>query len=98
MALLGSIMIPAGLSMGTRLFPPDGTDYEIAKTTSTVDIFAFAIGLTALTAVFTVTIGCIVVVIMKGPAYVADSYELDASDQPVPPETGTDGEKNRVRS
>ena len=71
-ALLGSVMIPAGLAIGTRLKPPSGNAYEVAKTTATVDIFAIALLLTAVTAVVTVAIGCIVVMIMKGPAYLAD--------------------------
>ena len=72
LALIGSIAIPAGLAIGTRLSPPDGSAYEVARTTASVDIFAIALLLTAVTAVFTVGIGCIVVMIMKGPAYVAD--------------------------
>ena len=72
MALFGSVAVPAGLAIGTRLSPPDGSAWEIARTTTTVDIFAIAFLLTAVTAVLTVGIGCIVVMIMKGPAYVAD--------------------------
>ena len=30
-----------------------------------------------------VTIGCIIVVLMKGPGYVADAYKLDDSEQPA---------------
>ena len=83
LAFLGSVLVPVGLVVGTRWFPPDGPDYLVAKTTATVDIFAFALGLTAVTAVVTVAIGCIVVMIMKGPAYVADGYSLDAADRPA---------------
>ena len=72
LALLASFVIPAGLALGTRLSPPEGSAYEIARTTASVDIFAIAFLLTAVTAVITVGIGCIVVMIMKGPAYVAD--------------------------
>ena len=82
-ALLGSIVIPVGLSVGTRLFPPSGSAYEIAKTTATVDIFALATGLTAVTAVFTIGIGCIVVMVMKGPAYVADCFDVSHSERPA---------------
>jgi hypothetical protein len=32
--------------------------------------------------VATVAIGCIIVMIMKGPSYQADSYPLSHSDQP----------------
>lgn len=84
MALVGSLAVPAGLALGTRWFPPEGSAFEVAKVTSTVDIVAFAIGLTSLTAVVTVATGCVVVMIMKGPAYVADAYELDAAERPRP--------------
>ena len=84
LAFLGSVLIPISFSVGTRLFPPDGSDRVIAKTTAMVDICAFAAGLTAVTAVVTVAIGCIVVMIMKGPGYVADGYALDAADKPAP--------------
>ena len=70
MALLASVLLPAGLSIIVRLAPPQGSAYQVAKT-----IFAFATGLTALVAVLTVAIGCIVVMVMKGPAYVADGYD-----------------------
>lgn len=83
LAFLGSVLIPIGLSAGTRMFPPEGSAQVIAKTTATVDIFAFAAGLTAVTAVVTIAIGCVVVMIMKGPAYVADGYALDAADKPA---------------
>jgi len=29
------------------------------------------------------TIGCVIVMLMKGPAYVADAYELNDSDRPT---------------
>ena len=83
LAFLGSVLVPTGLVLGTRWFPPDGPDYLVAKTTASVDIFAFALGLTAITAVVTVAIGCIVVMVMKGPAYVADGYSLNAADRPA---------------
>ena len=36
------------------------------------------------TAVLTVTIGCVIVWLMKGPAYVADGFEVSHSDLPKP--------------
>ena len=47
------------------------------------DIFAVSISVTLLTAVFTVAIGCIVVRIMKGPAYVADAYPVSHANRPA---------------
>ncbi len=34
------------------------------------------------TAVLTVGIGCVIVMLMKGPGYVADGFEVSHSDQP----------------
>jgi hypothetical protein len=44
------------------------------------------IGLVVLhwTLVFTVAIGCVIVVLMKGPAYVADAYPLPRRDPAIP--------------
>ena len=36
--------------------------------------------------VLTVAIGCVIVMLMKGPAYVADAYEMPHSDRPRPSE------------
>jgi hypothetical protein len=36
------------------------------------------------TLVFTAGIGCIIVMLMKGPAYVADGYPMPESDRPAP--------------
>jgi hypothetical protein len=33
--------------------------------------------------VLTLAIGCVIVMLMKGPAFVADAYELPHSDKPV---------------
>jgi ABC-type Fe3+ transport system permease subunit len=81
MALLGSTLVPVMMAVGGRWNPPDGTREEIYKYTSSVDIFAISLGLTLWTAVFTVAIGCIVVVVMKGPAYVADEYPFEGRPQ-----------------
>lgn len=77
MALLGSTAVPALLALGARWFPPAGSGQELHKFVTSVDIFAISLALTLWTAVFTVAIGCIVVVVMKGPAYVADAYHLE---------------------
>lgn len=37
------------------------------------------------TLVVTVAIGCVIVWVMKGPAYVADAYPLSHSEHPKPP-------------
>lgn len=84
MALLGSVFVPLALSVAMRAMPPASTAAEIAKATKLVDYFALGLAMTLLTAVFTVAIGCVIVMIMKGPAYVADPYELNDADRPTP--------------
>ena len=57
----------------------------IEKYLSGVAIAAVAATLTIWTAVFTMAIGCGIVWIMKGPAYVADRYPLIDADAPAIP-------------
>ena len=64
----------------TRLFPADATAAEITKYQTSIEILSISLFLT----VFTVAIGCITVVLMKGPAYVADVYKLEDADKPDP--------------
>lgn len=45
-------------------------------------ILSFAVVITAWTAAFTLTIGCVIVMLMKGPAYAADEYPLPDAEQP----------------
>ena len=75
-------VITVSLSVIARLFPSAETSYAAAKQVATVDIFVLATIATIWTALLTVTIGCIIVHIMKGPAYVADAYPLDSADSP----------------
>ena len=82
--LFGGIIIPLFMSVFTRLFPVDGSTAEIAKHQISIDILSISLFFAVVTAVFTVAIGCITVVLMKGPAYVADAYELEDADQPDP--------------
>ena len=79
--LLGTL-IPLAVSMANRLFPPQAAAAEIAKHIKSVDIMAIAIEVTVWTAVLTIAIGCFVVIVMKGHAYVADAYELSDAENP----------------
>ena len=79
--LIGA-MIPVAMSVLVRIMPPK-PDVDVAKHIKSVDIFAIATEITFLTAMFTVAIGAVVVHIMKGPAYIADPYDVSHSDRPV---------------
>jgi len=81
LTLLGTV-IPTAYYLYVLWFPdPAGTD-SVEKQLSSAAIAAIATVLTVWTAAFTVTIGCAVVWIMKGPAYVADRYLLIDADEP----------------
>lgn len=84
MAMLAGTLIPLAISFANRAFPPAGMAAEIQKYTTMVDILSIATAVTIWAAVLAVAIGCFVVVVMKGPAYVADAYELDDSERPGP--------------
>ncbi len=58
--------------------------------------FYIAIGAVVLhwTLVLTATIGCVIVMLMKGPAFVADGFEVQHSDKPGSPNPDTPHEKN----
>ena len=84
---VAATVITVSLSVIARLMPANETSIDAAKQVATVDIFVMAAIATIWTALITVTIGCVIVHIMKGPAYVADAYPLDSADQP---KTGTD--------
>lgn len=80
---VATTLITASLSLLVRLFPGQDTGLAASKHIETVDIFVIATVATLWTALFTVTIGCVLVHIMKGPAYVADAYPLDSRDSPA---------------
>lgn len=84
MVLLGGIFIPLFMSIIVRLLPAEESATEIARHQTSIDIISVALFVVVFISVFTVAIGCVVVVLMKGPGYVADAYKLEDSDRPGP--------------
>ena len=80
MFLAAGTAIPVFCYLIAVLFPP--SDLTTEKYVTGVKIAAIAAALTAWTAAFTTAIGCLVVMIMKGPAYVADRYPLSDAEEP----------------
>lgn len=66
-----------------RLLPWSGSETEIAAKLGLVDIYAISLGVLHWTVVLTLAIGAFIIMVMKGPAYVADGYELDDTDKPA---------------
>jgi uncharacterized membrane protein len=59
-----------------------GSATEIERHIQTFDFVMIGLVIFIWTAVLTVSIGCVIVWLMKGPAYVADGYNVSHSDKP----------------
>ncbi|MEM8814644.1 MAG: hypothetical protein AAFX56_15270 [Pseudomonadota bacterium] len=81
-AAIAAVLVPASIAFGGRVYAGAAAVPNPAKTITTIDIFAWSLLATLLTAVLTVAIGCVVVWIMKGPAYVADAYPVAHASRP----------------
>ena len=77
----GGTAVPLLVILLGRLIPAAGPALEMAKQQRILDFIMFGALLTVWTAALTVAIGCLVVIVMKGPHYAADSYYLDGSHQ-----------------
>lgn len=73
------LALPALLA---RLFPINGSLGEVLRWIQMVDIYVISFEIFFCTAIFTVALGAFIVMIMKGPAYVADAYPLMDFDKP----------------
>lgn len=84
--LLGSIIIPLFMVIFVRLSPIENlfasTAEEVAKLHTTIDYLSIAIFVGVLPVILALFIGCIIVILMKGPAYIADAYDVDDADKP----------------
>ena len=86
--LVGTLLVLA-MPVLVRVLPPDPAA-DVAKQVRSVDIFAIAAEISLITLVVTVAIGCVIVHIMKGPAYAADSMPVEHSDRPKPHQRRSD--------
>lgn len=58
------------------------TDPALARWLQMADYMVGGIVVLHWTLVLTVAMGCVIVMVMKGPGYVADGYQVSHSDQP----------------
>jgi hypothetical protein len=81
-AVLGTVLpILAGIAAWRFASPVDAT--LAARSLTRIEIIVASIVALHWTAVLTVGIACVVVMVMKGPAYVADGYEVPDADAPA---------------
>lgn len=79
--LLGTLAltVPSLFARGYSFVAPE---FASATLVITVDIYGISLAVLHWTAAFIVGIAAFIVMVMKGPAYVADPYPLNDSDQP----------------
>lgn len=74
-----SILMP---SLLVRIFPAEPNAVGVSGGVGFIDILVIATLICYWIAIFTIVIGAYIVVLMKGPAYVADAYPLEDADRP----------------
>lgn len=79
---LGTLLL-ALVSLLVRVWPWSGPAAEVAGRIMAVDIGVASLVVLHWTAVLTVGIGAFIVMVMKGPAYVADAYPLSDAERPA---------------
>lgn len=80
--LLAGTVLPAVMAGLARFVFTQGSASEMERSLQTFDFVMVGMAIFVWTAGLTVGIGCIIVWLMKGPAYVADGYEVSHSDKP----------------
>ena len=79
---IAGILLTALMSFGARFLITTGSTAELSRRIQLFDFVMIGLVIFIWTLVLTVTIGCVIVWLMKGPAYVADGYEVSHSDTP----------------
>jgi hypothetical protein len=81
-AVAGTV-VPLLCWLTVRLAGAWASDVVSAKLATSLEIALASLVILYWTVVFTVALGCVIVMIAKGPAYVADAYPLPDSDAPL---------------
>jgi hypothetical protein len=88
--MIAGTLIPAFCYLYAMAFPSPELGQSAERYLTDVGILAVSVVITIWTAIFTLAIGCFIVAVMKGPAYVADRYPLQDADQPAKDHTKHD--------
>ena len=80
-ALFGSL-VAAIPPLFTRLLAWTGIDPDATARTLAADVFGLSLLLLLWATILTLATGAVILTVMKGPAYFADSYPLDDADRP----------------
>lgn len=83
-ALLAGTLLLALPCLVMRCLPGPGVESHFLTHIAIVDLYAVSALVLYWTTVFTAALTAFIVLVMKGPAYVADAYELNEAEQPDP--------------
>lgn len=83
---LGTLLL-AGVSLLARAWTWSDPEWAIVTRITSVDIGVISLVILHWTAVLTIAIGAFIVMLMKGPAYVADPYPLSDAERPAAADT-----------
>ena len=75
-------LLPVAVAAVWHVLSPDQPSGADERSLLLFDYFVIGVVILHWTLVLTLAIGCVIVMLMKGPAYVADAYELNDSDRP----------------
>lgn len=81
---LAGTVLPGLMSLAARFLMSGNSAAELARHLQLFDFLMIGLVIFIWTLALTVTIGCVIVWLMKGPAYVADGFEVSHSDKPKP--------------
>ena len=82
--LTGAGFLVLGLIfLAVYLWPWQGSQTEVYQFQQRINFALIGAAIFHLTMMITVAIGCVVVLIMKGPRYSADSYPVQDADRPA---------------
>ncbi len=80
-ALIGTLLPLLGLGLVHLLADPQASAADV-RWLQMVDYFCWAVIIFNWAMLLTLAIGCVIVMVMKGPGYVADGYKVSHSDRP----------------
>ena len=79
---IASTVLPALAALLARFMMTGSNEAELVRRIQVFDFLMIGLMLFIWSLILTLAIGCVIVWLMKGPAYVADGYRLSHSDEP----------------
>jgi hypothetical protein len=79
---IAALLLPALLAWAARHWMTADSSAALERRIAQFDYMMVGLAILLLTLVLTLSIGCVIVWLMKGPAYVADGLEVSHSDKP----------------